>query len=65
VACACRNRPGDLAVAAALASSFYDKPLPADAIFLGEVGLGGEIRGISQAERTARKRRRWECVAPS
>lgn len=42
---------GDLAVAAALASSFYDKPLPGDAIFLGEVGLGGEIRGISQAER--------------
>jgi DNA repair protein RadA/Sms len=42
---------GDLAVAAALASSFYDKALPADAIFLGEVGLGGEIRGISQAER--------------
>lgn len=42
---------GDLAVAAALASSFYDKPLPADAIFLGEVGLGGEIRAISQAER--------------
>jgi DNA repair protein RadA/Sms len=42
---------GDLAVAAALASSFYDKALPADAIFLGEVGLGGEIRAISQAER--------------
>jgi DNA repair protein RadA/Sms len=42
---------GDLAVAAALASSFYDKPLPADAIFLGEVGLGGEIRAISQSER--------------
>lgn len=42
---------GDLAVAAALASSYYDKPLPADAIFLGEIGLGGEIRAISQAER--------------
>ena len=42
---------GDLAVAAALASSFYDKALPADAIFLGEVGLGGEIRAVSQAER--------------
>ena len=42
---------GDLAVAAALASSFYDKPLPGDAIFIGEVGLGGEIRGVSQAER--------------
>jgi DNA repair protein RadA/Sms len=42
---------GDLAIAAALASSFYDKPLPADAIFLGEVGLGGEVRAVSQAER--------------
>jgi DNA repair protein RadA/Sms len=42
---------GDLAVATALASSFYDKPLPGDAIFIGEVGLGGEIRGVSQAER--------------
>jgi DNA repair protein RadA/Sms len=42
---------GDLAVAAALASSVYDRPLPADAIFLGEVGLGGEIRPVSQSER--------------
>jgi DNA repair protein RadA/Sms len=42
---------GDLAIAAALASSYYDKPLAADAVFLGEVGLGGEIRAISQAER--------------
>ncbi len=42
---------GDLAVAAALASSVYDRTLPPDAIFLGEVGLGGEIRPISQAER--------------
>jgi DNA repair protein RadA/Sms len=42
---------GDLAVAAALASSFYDKPLAADAVFIGEIGLGGEIRAITQAER--------------
>ena len=42
---------GDLAVAAALASSVYDRPLPGDAIFLGEVGLGGEVRPISQTER--------------
>jgi DNA repair protein RadA/Sms len=42
---------GDLAVVAALASSVYDRPLPRDAIFLGEVGLGGEIRPVSQAER--------------
>jgi DNA repair protein RadA/Sms len=42
---------GDLAVAAALASSVYDRPLPPDAVFLGEVGLGGEIRPVSQSER--------------
>jgi DNA repair protein RadA/Sms len=42
---------GDLAVAAALASSVYDKSLPADAVFIGEVGLGGEIRAVSQVER--------------
>ncbi|MEP6692279.1 MAG: DNA repair protein RadA [Gemmatimonadaceae bacterium] len=42
---------GDLAVAIALASSVYDKALPHDAVFLGEVGLGGEIRPVSQAER--------------
>ncbi len=42
---------GDLAVAAALASSVYDRPLPSDAIFVGEVGLGGEVRTVSQADR--------------
>jgi len=42
---------GDLAVAAALASSVYDRSLPADAAFIGEVGLGGEVRPVSQAER--------------
>ncbi|MBX6330659.1 MAG: DNA repair protein RadA [Gemmatimonadaceae bacterium] len=42
---------GDLAVAAALASSVYDRTLPPDAVFLGEVGLAGEVRPISQVER--------------
>ncbi len=42
---------GDLAVASALASSVYDRPVSNSAIFLGEVGLGGEIRPVSQAER--------------
>jgi DNA repair protein RadA/Sms len=42
---------GDLAVAVALASSVYDRPLPRDAVFVGEVGLGGEIRPVSQTER--------------
>ncbi len=42
---------GDLAVAAALASSVYDRSLGADTVFIGEVGLGGEIRPVSQIDR--------------
>jgi len=41
----------DLAVVAALVSSVHDRPLPADAVFLGEVGLGGEIRPVAAVER--------------
>lgn len=42
---------GDLAVAAALASSVYDRAVPTGAVFIGELGLGGEIRPVSQVER--------------
>jgi DNA repair protein RadA/Sms len=42
---------GDLAIAAAVASSVYDIPLPRGAVFIGELGLGGEIRAVSQSER--------------
>ena len=42
---------GDLAVAIALVSSVLDRPVPSDAVFLGELGLGGEIRPIGQVER--------------
>jgi DNA repair protein RadA/Sms len=46
------NEPGaDLAVAAALLSSLYNRPAPADVIFLGEIGLGGEIRPTAGVER--------------
>jgi DNA repair protein RadA/Sms len=41
----------DLAVIAALMSSVHDRPAPADALFLGEVGLGGEVRPVSGLER--------------
>ncbi len=44
--------PGaDLAISAALLSSLKDRPVPADAFFLGEVGLGGEIRPAVGLER--------------
>jgi DNA repair protein RadA/Sms len=42
---------GDAAVAAALASSVFDRPVPGDAVIVGEVGLGGEIRTVGQVER--------------
>lgn len=41
----------DAAVLAALVSSAYDAPLPSDTVFIGEVGLGGEMRRVSQLER--------------
>ncbi len=41
----------DLAVACALASTTLDRPAPRDAVFIGELGLGGELRPVSQAER--------------
>jgi DNA repair protein RadA/Sms len=41
----------DLAVVAALCSAARDQAVPADGIFLGEVGLGGEVRPVAAAER--------------
>jgi DNA repair protein RadA/Sms len=38
----------DLAIALAIASSVKDRPLPADLAVVGEVGLSGELRAVSQ-----------------
>jgi DNA repair protein RadA/Sms len=40
----------DLGVIAALASAIRNKPVPADTILIGEVGLAGEVRSISRTE---------------
>lgn len=40
----------DLAILMAIASSYKERPLNAKSLFLGEVGLGGEIRAVSQLE---------------
>jgi len=39
--------PADLAVALAVASSFHNVPVPIDSVLIGEVGLGGEVRGVT------------------
>ncbi|HXL15470.1 MAG TPA: DNA repair protein RadA [Methylomirabilota bacterium] len=41
----------DLGLALALASSFRDLPLQPDMVAIGEVGLGGELRPVSQIDR--------------
>jgi DNA repair protein RadA/Sms len=41
----------DLAVALAVVSAHTDVALPEDAVVLGEVGLGGEVRQVTQVER--------------
>jgi DNA repair protein RadA/Sms len=40
----------DLAIVAAIASSFLDKPVSDRTVVMGEVGLTGEVRAIGQAD---------------
>jgi len=57
----------DLGIAAAVASSFLDRAIPEKMMLLGEIGLAGEIRGISQlAARIGeiRKMGFTRCVVP-
>ena len=39
----------DLAAAAALVSSLANAPLPADAVYFGEISLSGAVRPVAQA----------------
>lgn len=58
----------DLAVAAAILSAAKDVPMPADAVFIGEIGLAGDIRRVTGTDRrlaeAARLGFRWAMVPP-
>lgn len=41
----------DLGIALAIASSFRNRPLPADAVAFGELGLSGEVRAVTASAR--------------
>jgi len=41
----------DLAAAVAIASGMRDAPVPADTVYIGEVGLSGDIRMVQQIDR--------------
>jgi DNA repair protein RadA/Sms len=57
----------DLGIAAAVASSFRNRALPADTVVFGEVGLAGEVRGAGQAALRVREAAQLgfaRCVLP-
>jgi DNA repair protein RadA/Sms len=57
----------DLAIVAAVASSLRNRPLPADVVVFGEVGLAGEVRAASQAVARLREAAQLgfaRCVMP-
>lgn len=57
----------DLGITTSVASSFLDKPVHPKIVVFGEVGLTGEVRGISQAEVRVREAVRLgfeQCVLP-
>ena len=57
----------DLAAVLALASSFRDKPVPADLAAIGEVGLTGELRSVSALGQRLSEVRRLgfsKCLIP-
>jgi DNA repair protein RadA/Sms len=58
----------DLGVIAAVASSFREKPVSPGTVVMGEVGLAGEVRAISQAEarlKDAVKLGFTRCILPA
>ena len=57
----------DLAVVMALTSSYKNKPIPDDLLVFGEVGLSGEVRGVSMAKQRimeAKKMGFTGCIVP-
>jgi DNA repair protein RadA/Sms len=57
----------DLGIVSAMASSFLNRPIATGTVVFGEVGLTGEIRGISQTEVRIKEAARMgftRCILP-
>lgn len=57
----------DLGIVLALSSSYRNRPVDANTIIFGEVGLTGEVRGISMAEQRIREAEKMgftTCILP-
>lgn len=58
----------DLAAVVSLASSYYDRPVPRELLAIGEVGLTGELRSVSQMEQRISEAQRLgfrKCLIPA
>ncbi|KAK8274391.1 hypothetical protein V6Z12_D10G070100 [Gossypium hirsutum] len=58
---------GDLAIAASICSSFLEFPIPSGVAFIGEIGLGGELRMVSRMDKrvnTVAKLGYKKCIVP-
>jgi DNA repair protein RadA/Sms len=57
----------DLGIVAAITSSFRNRPIAPTTVVFGEIGLGGEVRAVGQAEvrlREAAKMGFQRCLLP-
>lgn len=57
----------DLPIALAMVSGLRDKPVPSDLLAIGEIGLGGEIRGVMRIADRVREAARMgfrRCLVP-
>jgi len=57
----------DLGIVSSLVSSFLDRPIDSETVVFGEVGLTGEVRGISQMETRIKEAARMgfkRCILP-
>lgn len=57
----------DLGIAVALASSLRDEPLSAHDVFIGEIGLTGEVRSVSKLEQRVKEANKLgfsRCIVP-
>ncbi|OMO70947.1 hypothetical protein CCACVL1_18565 [Corchorus capsularis] len=58
---------GDLAIAASICSSFLEFPIPNGVAFIGEIGLGGELRMVPMMDKrviTVAKLGYKKCIVP-
>ncbi|XVE88791.1 hypothetical protein DITRI_Ditri19aG0097200 [Diplodiscus trichospermus] len=58
---------GDLAIAASICSSFLEFPIPSGVAFIGEIGLGGELRMVPRMDKrvsTVAKLGYKKCIVP-